>query len=128
MCYRSSRESYGDDAVGYVQLEREGTLCTVKCRVCPEHKVHAKPYSATVVVDEQDNVFRSAQCFDCAASAGGCKHAVAFLMWLHSRSEEPSCTQVSCYWQKSKLSQVGTKLKFILASELVKEKRNANVP
>ncbi|KAF5283120.1 hypothetical protein FQR65_LT14049 [Abscondita terminalis] len=80
------------------------------------------------VVDEQDNIVRSAQCFDCAASASGCKHAVAFLMWLHRRSEEPSCTQVSCYWQKSKLSQVGTKLKFILASELVKEKRNANVP
>ncbi|KAL4718156.1 hypothetical protein ACJJTC_003371 [Scirpophaga incertulas] len=28
----------------------------------------------------------------CPASLGGCKHAVAFLMWVHRRSEEPSCT------------------------------------
>ncbi|KAH9630941.1 hypothetical protein HF086_015304 [Spodoptera exigua] len=51
----SSRESYGDDAVGYVQLHRDSTfkLCTVKCGVCPEHKVRTKPYSVTVIVDEK---------------------------------------------------------------------------
>nr|CAH7755151.1 unnamed protein product [Callosobruchus chinensis] len=31
-------------------------------------------------------------------------------MWVHRRSEEPSCTAVQCYWQKSRLSRVGTTL------------------
>lgn len=46
-------------------------------------------------------------------TAGGCKHAVAFLMWLHRRSEEPSPTEVTCYWTKSKLSKIGTSIKFL---------------
>ncbi|GBP40856.1 hypothetical protein EVAR_88917_1 [Eumeta japonica] len=75
---KSSRESYGDDAVGYVQLKRECNICTVKCRVCPEHKVRSKPYTVTIIVDEKNSVIISSQCHDCAASAGGCKHAVAF--------------------------------------------------
>ncbi|CAH2103319.1 unnamed protein product [Euphydryas editha] len=41
-------------------------------------------------------------------------------MWLHRRSEEPSCTQIECYWKKSKLSKVGTTLKFITSKELAK--------
>ncbi|KAH9642211.1 hypothetical protein HF086_005541 [Spodoptera exigua] len=122
----SSRESYGDDAVGYVQLQRDSTfkLCTVKCGVCPEHKVRTKPYSVTVIVDEKNGVIVSARCQDCPASEGGCKHAVAFLMWLHRRSEEPSCTQIECYWKKSQLSKVGTSLKFITSKEIAK----SNIP
>ncbi|CAH2098027.1 unnamed protein product [Euphydryas editha] len=116
----SSRESYGDDAIGFVQLRRESDICTVKCRVCPEHKVRSKPYTVTLIVDEKNSIVISSQCHDCAASAGGCKHAVAFLMWLHRRSEEPSCTQIECYWKKSKLSKVGTTLKFITSKELAK--------
>ncbi|CAH2094797.1 unnamed protein product [Euphydryas editha] len=116
----SSRESYGDDAIGFVQLRRESDICTVKCRVCPEHKVRSKPYTVTFIVDEKNSIVISSQCHDCAASAGGCKHAVAFLMWLHRRSEEPSCTQIECYWKKSKLSKVGTTLKFITCKELAK--------
>nr|CAH7725263.1 unnamed protein product [Callosobruchus chinensis] len=41
-------------------------------------------------------------------------------MWVHRRSEEPSCTEVQCYWQKSRLSRVGTTLKFISAKDLSK--------
>lgn len=48
---------------------------------------------------------------------GGCKHAVAFLMWLHRRSEEPSPTETECYWKKSKLSGVGTNLKFMTVED-----------
>lgn len=51
---------------------------------------------------------------------GGCKHAIAFLVWVHRRSEEPSCTSVECYWKKSKLSRVGSSLKYITAKELSK--------
>ncbi|GBP33079.1 hypothetical protein EVAR_18558_1 [Eumeta japonica] len=49
----SSRPSYGDDAVSYVQLKRDGKICTVKGKICPEHKVHAKLYAITLVVDEE---------------------------------------------------------------------------
>lgn len=116
----SSRASYGDDAVSYVQLKRENKFCTVKCKICPEHKVHAKLYGCTLVVDEEDDIILSVQCEDCVASQDGCKHAIAFLMWVHRRSEEPSCTSVECYWKKSKLSQVGTTIKYMTAKELSK--------
>ncbi|XP_046971058.1 uncharacterized protein LOC124538099 [Vanessa cardui] len=89
----SSRDSYGDDAVSYVQVKRED--------------------------EEEENVL-SVRCEDCVASQGGCKHAIAFLMWIHRRSEEPSCTSIECYWKKSKLSRVGSSLKYITAKELSK--------
>lgn len=38
---------------------------------------------------------------------GGCKHGVAFLLWLHRRSEEPSVTSTVCYWKSSSLARVG---------------------
>ncbi|GBP94158.1 hypothetical protein EVAR_78209_1 [Eumeta japonica] len=41
-------------------------------------------------------------------------------MWLHRRSEEPSCTSVECYWKKSKLSRVGSSMKYMTAKELSK--------
>ncbi|CAD0207029.1 unnamed protein product [Chrysodeixis includens] len=116
----SSRASYGDDAVSYVQLKRDANLCTVKCKICPEHKVHAKLYGCTMIIDEGDDVIVSVECDDCVASKGGCKHAIAFLFWVHRRSEEPSCTSTECYWKKSKLSRVGSSIKFISAKEMSK--------
>lgn len=116
--HRSARESYGDDAIGYVQLHRERGLCTVKCKMCPEHKVRTKAYNVTMIVNENDSEIVSCQCHDCAASAGGCKHAVAFLMWVHRRTEEPACTSVECYWKKPTLSKVGTTLKYITVQQM----------
>ncbi|VVC89749.1 unnamed protein product [Leptidea sinapis] len=95
----SARASYGDDAVSYVQVKREGNLCTIKAKICPEHKVHAKLYGVSLVVDEQEETVKSVECHDCVASQGGCKHAMAFLMWIHRRSEDPSCTSIECYWR-----------------------------
>ncbi|XP_047024927.1 uncharacterized protein LOC124633669 [Helicoverpa zea] len=116
----SSRASYGDDAISYVQLKRDGKLCTIKCKICPEHKVRSKLYTVTLVIDEEEDLICSLECHDCVASHGGCKHAIAFVMWIHRRSEEPSCTSTECYWKKSKLSQVGTSLKCITAKEMSK--------
>uniref|UniRef100_A0A2H1V6G5 SFRICE_032268 n=1 Tax=Spodoptera frugiperda TaxID=7108 RepID=A0A2H1V6G5_SPOFR len=82
----SARESYGDEAIGYVQRRRESGLCTMKCKICPEHKVRSSSY-VTMVIDEYKCEIVSCQCLDCATSAGGCKHAVAFLMWTHRRTE-----------------------------------------
>ncbi|CAH1961609.1 unnamed protein product [Acanthoscelides obtectus] len=117
----SGRESYGDDAIGYVQLHREHGLCTLKCKMCPEHKVRSKAYNVTMVINENESEIISCQCHDCAASAGGCKHAVAFLMWVHRRSEEPPSTSVECYWKKPTLSRVGTTLKYITVQQMSKK-------
>ncbi|CAG9785152.1 unnamed protein product [Diatraea saccharalis] len=83
----SSRPSYGDDAISYVQEE----------------------------------AVKSIECHDCVASQRG-KRAIAFLMWVHRRSEDPSCTSIECYWIKSKLSRVGTTVKYITAKDLSKGK------
>ncbi|GBP98492.1 hypothetical protein EVAR_66490_1 [Eumeta japonica] len=88
--------------------------------MCPEHKVHAKLYGCTLIIDEEDDVIVSVVCEDCVASRGGCKHAIAFLFWVHRRSEEPSCTSTECYWKKSKLSRVGSTLKSITTKQLSK--------
>lgn len=56
---------------------------------------------------------------------GGCKHAIAFLMWVHRKSEHPSVTEVECYWRRSALSSIGTAQKFIALSELSKINQEA---
>ena len=87
-----------------MQVKREGDVCLVKCRITPEHRVRSKPYQCTLKCNEKDGEVLCVECEDCAASKGGCKHAIAFLMWLHRRSEEPATTAVKCYWKKSTLS------------------------
>ncbi|GBN45098.1 hypothetical protein AVEN_98146-1, partial [Araneus ventricosus] len=74
-----------------------------------------------LVCNESEDSILSVKCAGCAASQGGCKHAVAFLAWVHRRSEEPPVTSIKCYWKKSKLSSVGRTIKFIKASELGKK-------
>lgn len=59
---------------------------------------------------------------------GGCKHAFAFMIWAHKRSDEPSKTDVTCYWKKSVLSGVGTNQKFILATELTNKRSRLENP
>ncbi|GBP90072.1 hypothetical protein EVAR_27060_1 [Eumeta japonica] len=34
----------------YVQLKRDSKCCTVKCKICPEHKVHAKLYGCWLLM------------------------------------------------------------------------------
>lgn len=56
--------------IGYVQIKREGNICTVKGKICPEHKVRGKSYSQTITLDEQAEKVISCVCHDCAASSG----------------------------------------------------------
>ncbi|CAG9765926.1 unnamed protein product [Ceutorhynchus assimilis] len=102
---RSASEKYGDNAITYVQLKRADNICTVKAKITPEHRVRHVAYKLQAVINEEDEEVLSCECLDCPASAGGCKHGVAFLLWLHRRSEEPSVTSVECYWKKSKLAK-----------------------
>ncbi|CAG4938604.1 unnamed protein product [Colias eurytheme] len=125
---RSTRESYGDSAVGYVQVKRDGDICIVKARITPEHNVRQKCYAVMCTCNETEETILSVQCEDCAAHLGGCKHAIAFLAWLHRRSEDPSTTSIECYWKKSKLSSIGTSKKFIKAKEMYDTPKHELVP
>lgn len=49
---------------------------------------------------------------------GGCKHASVFLMCINCRTENPSPTEVKCYWAAPRLGRVGTTKKFITITEL----------
>lgn len=97
----------------------------MKARVTPEHKLRNKAYHCIFTGNEEDETIESIKCDGSAANLGGCKHVVAFLMWLHRRSKEPATTYVRSYWTKSKLSAVGTTQKFIKSSDLTKGRVDA---
>ncbi|KAJ0184074.1 hypothetical protein K1T71_000497 [Dendrolimus kikuchii] len=51
--------SYGDDAISHAHWKRDGKLCIVKCKICPEHKVRSRLYIVTLIVDEEDDIIHS---------------------------------------------------------------------
>ena len=126
---RSTRESYGDQAIGYVQVQRKDNICTVLARCTPEHKNNAVSYELKVEVDEENEEILSGTCV-CSATNGGCKHIIAFTSWLHRRTEEKSVTQVESYWNKPRLANVGSTIKYINAKDLIKsgKKRTTRQP
>ncbi|KYN19384.1 hypothetical protein ALC57_08300 [Trachymyrmex cornetzi] len=100
---RSERVNYGDSAVGYVQLKRDGNICTVQGKVCPEHRVNSKAYIVKMLVDEGDEKVIEVKCQDCAASEA-----------------------TVCYWKKSRLAQVSDNVRNIKAKDMVKVKCQTN--
>ncbi|XP_046744287.1 uncharacterized protein LOC124410167 [Diprion similis] len=125
---RAEREDYGDAAVGYVELRREGSFCDVRGKVCPEHRVNSKAYNVSMMVDEKNESIDRVTCEDCAASAGGCKHTIAFLMWVHRRSEEPEPTATVCYWKKPRLAQVAANVRSLKAKDLRPRRADPDLP
>ena len=125
--FRSQGENYSSDAVGYVQLKRDSQGCTLIARITPETRVNAKPYSVTAVIDEGQQRVASAQCDDCVAAAGGCKHVAALLGWLSAKSSEVAVTSTTSYWKKSRLSSVPSELKGAGAQDLRPKKRKVEV-
>ncbi|CAH2016451.1 unnamed protein product [Acanthoscelides obtectus] len=117
---RSGKQSYGDQAIGFVQLMREGSICTVKCHVTPEHKIHEKGYQVTICINEAEEKITHSVCHSCPAGEGGCKHGVALIFWLLRHSTEPSVTSVECYWRKQILAKLGSSLKAAKLNELFK--------
>ena len=51
--FRSSRENYGDVVIGYVCLKRDNAKCTIRVRICPEHRVKLKDYTVLIKIDEK---------------------------------------------------------------------------
>ena len=76
---RSVRDEYGDEAIGYVQVQSLPGKCVVKGRVTPEHRVNSDPYRVTVSVNVETGAIDEARCHSCQARNGGCKHVAAFL-------------------------------------------------
>lgn len=118
----SSRDSYVDTAIGYVEVKREGNKCVLKAKVTPEHRIRSKMYTVSVTIDEDSETIEDIICDDCAASAGGCKHGICFAHWIIKRTEEPSVTSISCYWQKPRLSEAITSDSPMLASNIGKKR------
>jgi hypothetical protein len=65
---RATRGDYGDNAVEFVQVKREGKNVFLKALVCPETKIKSKSYNVTAELD--GDAILSAQCHDCKASRG----------------------------------------------------------
>lgn len=105
-------------------MKREKNICIVKAKVTPEHRVRSKAYNVTIKIHEGKMIIENVECHDCAAALGGCKHALALLMWIHRRSEKPAPTEVECYWKKSTLSKVGSVIKFVEAKDLASRKKS----
>lgn len=120
---RAGRESYGDSAIGYVQLKRTDGICNLIANIAPEHKVRSKSYRVECVINIEEGSVSSVKCLDCIASQGGCKHGLAVLGWLYRKSESRSVTEVDCYWKKSTLSKVGESIKYIELDSLSKSKK-----
>ncbi|KYN02971.1 hypothetical protein ALC62_06194, partial [Cyphomyrmex costatus] len=49
---RASQERYGDAAIGYVEICRQKTMCIIRAKICPEHKVNlrTKFYSTGLIL------------------------------------------------------------------------------
>lgn len=78
--YRASTTSYVEDAVRFVELKREGLLCTVLCNITPEHKVRGKPYVVVAITNENKDEIVSSTCQDCAAPMGMSMVMIFFIM------------------------------------------------
>ncbi|KAJ6642920.1 hypothetical protein Bhyg_07876, partial [Pseudolycoriella hygida] len=102
---KDSSAECGDAAIGYVRIKRSKVNCIVDARITPETSVNNTPYFVSVTVDEVNKDVTSASC-NCQASMINCKHQTALIFWLLRRSEEPSPTEIACYWKKSILSTV----------------------
>ena len=63
--FTSSREIYGDGVTGYVCLKRQNAKCTIRVRICPEHRVEQKDYTFIIKIDEKNDKIRSLECLDC---------------------------------------------------------------
>ncbi|KAG5871400.1 hypothetical protein JTB14_030676 [Gonioctena quinquepunctata] len=53
---RSGRQSYGDNAIGYVQLKQQGALCELKAKITPEHKIKSRNYSVSCSINTKEKV------------------------------------------------------------------------
>ncbi|KAF4529663.1 hypothetical protein B566_EDAN017963 [Ephemera danica] len=105
---RSSRDDYLDNAIGRVEIKRENSLCTVRARVSPEHRVRNTPYRVIAVINEKaDNRIEEIKCLDCASSreevmtetfratlsqsSNAAWHHIRYGRWTASTAHETSC-------------------------------------
>lgn len=99
------QSTYTDDAVGWVQVSEINDICTVKAKITAQHRSTIR-YDVTVAINVIESEITSARCEgpECIAAAGGCKHAIAVLFWLHKKTNQPASTTIPCYWRSAAYS------------------------
>lgn len=93
-----NRTTYHEDAIGYVQVNEQNGIITVKAQVTAQHRDRIA-YPVTTVINNDEEEILSSRCTGCAASIGGCKHSMALVFWLLKKTNEPATTEVECYWR-----------------------------
>ncbi|XP_026684191.1 uncharacterized protein LOC113470159 [Diaphorina citri] len=73
---RSTRDNYGDVAIGRVEVGRNQSHCIVRGEVTPEHKVNLSAYKVSITLNEVQDVIEEAKCCGCKGAASGCKHII----------------------------------------------------
>uniref|UniRef100_A0A336KXA1 CSON001658 protein n=1 Tax=Culicoides sonorensis TaxID=179676 RepID=A0A336KXA1_CULSO len=98
-----AKENYDDKNIGYVQLLREDKKCSILGKVVIEIERVPDYFSQKVVIDENKHEIESSCCEICAKDA--CTHAIAFLFWLHRKSEKrvKEGDEDICFWMESQL-------------------------
>ncbi|KAJ8953468.1 hypothetical protein NQ318_023587 [Aromia moschata] len=66
---KSGRHSYGDAAVGWVQVRRENNTCTIRAKITPEHNVKKKQYAISCNINEEQENVIDVKCHDCLVSS-----------------------------------------------------------
>ncbi|CAG9768311.1 unnamed protein product [Ceutorhynchus assimilis] len=85
---RSGRQSYGDNAIGYVQLKQQAALCELKAKITPEHKIKSKNYTVLCVINTEEKEVVNTKCQDCAASEGGSTYDDSVLLEYISEAKK----------------------------------------
>lgn len=67
---KSCRESYGDNAIGYVQVKRTDKIIDIIGKMTPEHRLSSTPYTVKAQVDEREMCLKFVTCHGCVASQG----------------------------------------------------------
>lgn len=67
---KSCRESYGDNAIGYVQVKRTDKIIDIIGKMTSEHRLSSTPYTVKAQVDEREMCLKFVTCHGCVASQG----------------------------------------------------------
>lgn len=64
------------------------SFCELRAKITPESEINRKNYDVSCITKTEEKCIQETKCHDCFGSEMGCRHAVAFRMWVHRRSEQ----------------------------------------
>lgn len=99
-----AKSTYSDSAVGWVQVKENGDTSEVKMAITAQHRAD-QTYLVIIKINVRQEEILSGECNGCAASAGGCKHTMSAIFWLHRLTNQPASTDVVCYWRAAEFTR-----------------------